>query len=123
MVYAAPDDVAVRYPGELPAEERVLAFIEDAEVFLLGEVPDLAERITAGTTTTAAAKTVVTRLVLRRLTNPDEFKSEHDGDYGYSRDQSSWAVLTEADRRALGLGGTTGGVGMITLALAEERHR
>lgn len=124
-VYASATDVAVRYEGTISDEDRVDTFIADAEAFLLSRVPDLADRITDSRTSTQAARIVVCNLVMRRLRNPAEYKSEHDGDYGYSHDESAgWSSLASSDLELLGVrSGASGGVGTITLNLAAERRR
>jgi len=123
-VYASVEDVTVRFEGQMPVEARVEAFLDDAEAYLLAAVPDLAARITAGTSTLAAAKIVVGNLVARRIRNPAQFKGEHDGDYGYYYgSEQDWTAPTEADLKLLGVAtkGTNRGVGMITPKLAVER--
>jgi hypothetical protein len=122
--YASVEDVSDRYEGQIPSTDRVQTFLDDAEVYLLGRVPDIADRITAGTSSEQAARIVVCNLVMRRLRNPAQYKGEHDGDYGYYYgSEQDWTVPTEADMNLLGIStrGAARGVGMINPALAPER--
>jgi hypothetical protein len=124
MTYASVQDVADRYEGVMPSDTRTEAFLADAEAFLLNSVPDLADRITAGTSTEANAVIVECNLVMRRLRNPAGFRGEHDGDYGYYYGtEQDWTAPTENDLKLLGLGSSSSGVGVVFPKLAVERYR
>lgn len=103
-------DVTDRYTGPLvldPAKTETL--IGDAGVVLRSPqyVPDLDARLADGRTSAAAVRIVVVRMVLRVLRNPEGFKNEQAGDYGYSVDTavaSGRLFLTADDLALLGLG-------------------
>lgn len=105
MADASFADVMDRYEGELD-ESRTLQQIDDASVVLRILIPDLDARLADGRTTAAAVRIVVVRMVLRVLRNPDGFKNEQAGDYGYSRDAavaSGLLSVTDADKALLGI--------------------
>lgn len=80
--YATLADVQARYDKTIPAdlEPFVQAHLDDANLLLDSLVPSLAARAgVAG----GLARMVVVRAVLRVLRNPDGFKGEHAGEYGY----------------------------------------
>jgi hypothetical protein len=80
--YATLVDVKARYDKTIPAdlEPFVQAHLDDANLLLDSLVPSLSAR--AGTVG-GLARMVVVRAVLRVLRNPDGFKGEHAGEYGY----------------------------------------
>lgn len=81
-MYATLADVRARYDKAIPAdlEAFVQAHLDDANLLLDSLVPSLAARVgTVG----GLARMVVVRAVLRVLRNPDGFKGEHAGEYGY----------------------------------------
>ena len=85
MPYANSSDVAVRWARELTPEEEALvdARLGDIERRILRKVPDLADKITAGTVDVEDVKAVEADAVLRLVRNPDGYIQESDGDYSY----------------------------------------
>lgn len=85
MPYASNTDVAVRWARELTPEEEALvdARLGDIERRILKKVPDLADKITAGTVDVEDVKAVESDAVLRLVRNPDGYIQESDGDYSY----------------------------------------
>jgi hypothetical protein len=86
MAYALPEDVSKRHIGE-ELDAQVLAVVgvrlDDAERKLKSRLPDLDDRITAGTLDVEDVKQVESEMVLRLIRNPEGFTQESDGNYSY----------------------------------------
>lgn len=128
--YATLADVQARYDKTIPVslEPFVQAHLDDANLLLDSLVPTLASR--AGTGNVAGlARMVVVRAVLRVLRNPDGFKGEHAGEYGYYYDQNGSAGRVSFPPEDLALLAETGqrsrvrSVGLSDDALCEPTRR
>jgi hypothetical protein len=75
MPYTGVEDVEVDYGSPIGEADiaRVTRMITRAEAMIDQRVPDLAERITAGRTSTELVRQVVAELVANKLRNPDGF--------------------------------------------------
>lgn len=84
--YAVTADVQSEWHQPLTDEQLpwVQAKIDRATRKLLRRIPDLDARITDGRLTTEDVRDAIVDAVLRVLRNPSGYKSEQDGDYGYS---------------------------------------
>lgn len=118
MADAVFSDVTARYTGPLTLDPtKTETLIGDAGVVLRAVVLDLDARLADGRTSVAAVRIVVVRMVLRVLRNPDGFKNEQGGDYGYSVDtevSSGRLFLTRDDLALLGIR-SVGKVGTIKI--------
>jgi hypothetical protein len=85
MAYATTTDVRTMSERDIPATDdtRLTRYLDVASRRLDRLVPDLTARITSGELTSADVRDVVVQAVLRRWRNPEGFKGEHAGDYGY----------------------------------------
>lgn len=86
MAYATADDVSDRLMGrELDAEEEqiVTTRLGDAELLLRSRIPDLDDKVTAGTILEAVVVMVEAEMVLRLIRNPEGYTAETDGNYSY----------------------------------------
>lgn len=86
MPYATPADVQEEWQQTLDAAQLawVQAKIGRAERKLARRIPDLDDRIADGRLAAEDVRDAVVDAVLRVLRNPSGYKSEQDGDYGYS---------------------------------------
>lgn len=86
MALATVEDVQARLDRPLTDEERVWAetLLGDAEVKLLRRIPDLLERAAADPGFRRAVVMVESNAVLRVLRNPEGYRQETEGNYGYS---------------------------------------
>lgn len=106
--YVTVEDVRARWDGDA-STERVQAFLDDAEAILAARIPDLADRLTAGSTSAAMLRIVLVRAVTRYLNNPQGYVGEHAGEVGYYYAQGAknapagQVAFTEADLTDLGL--------------------
>ncbi|MBM4592060.1 hypothetical protein GS454_01370 [Rhodococcus hoagii] len=85
MAYAELNDVSVRWAKDLTPEEEalVVARLADVERKILKRIPDLADKIAAGTVDVEDVKQVEADAVLRLVRNPEGYIQESDGDYSY----------------------------------------
>ncbi len=86
MTYAVLTDVATRLgrPITNPDEvAQVNAWLADIEALVLGRIPDLADRVSAGNPTEAVVKMVEANAVIRKIKNPDGKQNERIDDYSY----------------------------------------
>jgi hypothetical protein len=83
--YTSVSDVELEWNQSVPAASlgHVVRLIQRAERIIARKVPNLAARITAGTTTSEDVRDVVAAMVVRVLRNPDGKQSESAGDYSY----------------------------------------
>lgn len=85
MTYATSDDVAVRW-GQTPSTEQTATIdtlLSDVERLILKRIPDLSDKISAGTIDEADVVQVEAQAVIRVMRNPDGYVSETDGTYTY----------------------------------------
>lgn len=85
MAYATADDVAVRWGRCLTPEEVALVDVrlDDVERMIVRRIPDLADKIAAGTVDVEDVVQVEADAVLRLARNPEGYASETDGNYTY----------------------------------------
>lgn len=86
MAYATPTDIEERLGRTLePAEvTQVATRLDDAEELIRLRIPDLDDRITAGTLRERLVVMVEAEAVMRLIRNPDGITQETDGNYSYS---------------------------------------
>jgi hypothetical protein len=86
MAYALPEDVSKRHIGE-ELDAQVLAVVgvrlDDAERLIKTRIPDLDDRITAGSLDEESVKQVEADMILRLIRNPEGYTQESDGNYSY----------------------------------------
>jgi hypothetical protein len=96
-------DIEARFRTLTDAEENTAqALIDDAWAVLLMMVPDIEDRMTAGTTSTEAVVFVMSAMVLRVLRNPNGVRSWSVDDYSETRDNSLAAGSLYASPRRSG---------------------
>lgn len=106
MAYATVVDVENRLNRDLDSDEAQIVSVrlEDAELILKSKIPDLVDRVTAGTLNEDLVVMVEAEAVLRLIRNPDGYAQETDGNYSYQIDsrvasgrleilKSEWALL------------------------------
>lgn len=96
------DDLEARF-RPLSDEERDVAqaLVDDAWAVLLMVVPDIEDRMTAGTVSPEVATYVVASMALRVLRNPNGVRSWSLGDYSETRDNAlSAGALYVSDAEA-----------------------
>lgn len=109
LVYTAYADVESRWVGgDVPATvAQVETLLEDAEDTILGEFPDLTERIEAGLPPRRVKK-VAARMVIRLLRNPEGTRSQMDvaGPFTTNKvfggEEPGGLYMTDEDRAELG---------------------
>lgn len=109
LLWASLDDVKDRWlEGEIPATDTQLTtLLEDAEDTILGEFPNLQDRIDDGELPERRVVKVATRVVIRHLRNPNGVRTtQHiEGPYHQSvtfgGDEPGALYLTDADRAEL----------------------
>lgn len=117
MTYATPDDVKSRWIGSTPpgSDTLIQTYLDDAEVLILAEFPDLPERVAATPTLQARVRLVEVRMVTRALKNPDSIRQvgsttgPFNEQYTYGAETLGGLTLDEDDRSLLsGAVATTG---------------
>lgn len=85
MTYAVLSDVQTRLGRPLTADEttQVPILLGDVELEIESKIPDLADKITAGTVKQDVVVLVEANAVVRILRNPNGYTSETDGEYTY----------------------------------------
>lgn len=88
MAYATPADIEARLGRELDASESQIVSVrlEDAEILIKARIPDLDDKILAGTILEPLVVMVESDIVLRLIRNPEGYTQETDGNYSYSID-------------------------------------
>lgn len=90
-------DLEARFRALTDAEEPVAqALLDDAWAILLTVIPDLEDRITAGSTSEALVVSVMSAMVLRVLRNPNGVRQWSVDDYSETRDSALSAGLLYA---------------------------
>lgn len=109
MAYAERTDVTGRHIGA-ELDESVLAVVDirldDAERKIKNRIPDLDERVAAGTLDEADIRMVEAEMVLRLIRNPEGYTQETDGNYSYMVSQavaSGRLEVREDEWRQLGV--------------------
>jgi len=111
-MYATTSDIQTRLgrPFADAAETaQVQAWLDDVEARILQRIPDLTDRIAAGTPTQAVAIAVISDVVIRKINNPTGKLQERIDDYSYGLTASAatsdlmptpeeWAQLMPAAR-------------------------
>ncbi|BDY27532.1 Gp19/Gp15/Gp42 family protein [Mycolicibacterium mageritense] len=110
MAYAEPSDVEARLGRPLTTEEttQVTTLLNDVELIIRDKIPDLDDRVTAGSPTESTVIMVEASAVVRLVRNPDGVTSENDGDYGYQlnwRYNTGQLELTDREWSLLGVSG------------------
>lgn len=108
MPFATPQDVAGRLGRELTEAETTQTpiLLSDAELLIRSRVPDLDERVQAGTLAEPVVVMVEAYAVARVLRNPEGFRQEQDGDYMYTLDSrvaSGRLAILDEEWRLLGV--------------------
>ena len=95
MAYATAEDIESRLGRNLDDSETMIAEqrLEDAELIILGRIPDLHTKVAAGTVSADVVAMVEADAVIRILRNPEGIVGETDGNYSY---QLNWATVTGA---------------------------
>lgn len=90
MTYVTPDEIAVLLGVTFDTAQtaQCQAFLDDAEEQILERIPDLADRIAAGTVKESAVKRVERRSVRRIMLNTDGKDNEKIDDYSYGLNDS-----------------------------------
>ena len=86
MSYATVVDVATRLgrPIDSPEEQaQVQAWLDDAEALILARIPNLPDRVAAGSPTVATLVMIESNAVIRKIRNPEGYTSETIDDYTY----------------------------------------
>jgi len=84
--YATVVDVATRLgrPIDSPEEQaQVQAWLDDAEALILARIPNLPDRVAAGSPTVATLVMIESNAVIRKIRNPEGYTSETIDDYTY----------------------------------------
>lgn len=86
MTIATVDDVQARFNRPLTEEERALAgvLLGDVEAILRGRIRDLDDRVAADPNYRDLVVMVEASAALRVLRNPEGYRQETEGNYGYS---------------------------------------
>lgn len=104
-IYTTVMDVEFEWNRVVPDGDaaHVVRQIDKAERMVTRAVPDLAARITAGSTTVADVKYVVASMVTRVLRNPDGKQAETAGDYSYQLSTAATrsTMYLAADEKAI----------------------
>ncbi len=125
MAYASLSDVVARLGRELSDEESVLVGtrLEDVERMIVRRIPDLEEKVSAGSVVEEDLIQVEAEAVLRLVRNPDGLYMETDGNYSYqfSRESASgrleirpeeWRMLGVRPGGVFSLAPSIGGVAL-----------
>jgi hypothetical protein len=121
-IYADVRDIELEWNQQVSAANlpHIDWLIDKAEA-VLGTVPGLAARITAGTVSASSLRHVIAAMVVRVLRNPEGKRSETAGDYSYElasgSSGESGMYLTAAERRLLGVGGQANSIRLVDDAL------
>lgn len=93
MTYAQPSDVSARLGRPLTTDEttQVAALLGDAEILIKSRIPDLDDKVAAGSPTESTVIMVEASAVARLVRNPDGYTAEGDGSYSY---QINWRLST-----------------------------
>ena len=108
MAYAVAADVTTLWAKE--PEPEVMALIErrleQVERMIIRRIPDLADRITAGSIDQADVVDIEADAVLRVVRNPEGYVSETDGGYTYQLQSdlsSGKLMITDEEWQTLGV--------------------
>jgi hypothetical protein len=125
VAYASLSDVVARLGRELSDEESVLVGtrLEDVERMIVRRIPDLEEKVSAGSVVEEDLIQVEAEAVLRLVRNPDGLYMETDGNYSYqfSRESASgrleirpeeWRMLGVRPGGVFSLAPSIGGVAL-----------
>ena len=111
LQWTAPEDVTERWILDEPVpvdNTKLTKLLEDAEDLAIGEFPDIADRITAGTLPIARVKRVLARVVIRHLKNPKGLRQAMDTTGPFSTqvmhggETPGELALSDEDRAELG---------------------
>lgn len=102
MTYAQPAEIAVLLNQTFTDGDtaQCQGFLDEAEGQILRRIPDLADRITAGTVKESDVASVEKRAVRRIMLNPDAKQNEKIDDYSFGRDgvvAESEVVITDEE--------------------------
>lgn len=92
MPFATISDVSTRLGRPITSPDEVAqveAWIGDVEAIILHRIPDLQDRVTAGSPTAAVVAAVEANAVIRKIKNPDGKVSEGLDDYNYRLNENS----------------------------------
>ena len=122
MAQATASDVEVRLGRTLTTEEISLVEnrLADVERMILRRIPDLADKVTAGSIDAADVVQVEADAVLRLVRNPDGYASETDGTYGYTFSREMASGRIEITREEWATLGVTGGVVQLVPTFTES---
>lgn len=107
------EDVTNRWVGDgapEPTNPVLLTKIDDAEEIIGVELPDVGERVEAGTLTVARLRMVVASMVERAFRNPRKMRTDGEStgatsvQLTYSEDKPGALWLTDEERLILGFG-------------------
>lgn len=113
MAYASSVDVVTRLGRELSDEEAILVGtrLDDVERMIRRRIPDLDEKVSAGSVVEDDLIQVEAEVVLRLIRNPDGLYMETDGNYSYQFSREAASGRLEIRREEwLTLGVRPGGV-------------
>lgn len=84
-IYTSVSDVELEWGRAVPNDSlgNVAWLIDKAESIIIGAVPGIADRITAGRATAFQVAQVAASMVVRVLRNPEGKQAETAGDYSY----------------------------------------
>lgn len=122
MAQATASDVEVRLGRTSTTEEISLVEtrLADVERMILRRIPDLADKVTAGSIDAADVVQVEADAVLRLVRNPDGYASETDGTYGYTLSREMASGRIEITREEWATLGVTGGVVQLVPTFTES---
>lgn len=114
--FATYNDVAARWrPLSAAEQETAETLLTDVSGLIRSQVPTIDARLDAGTLDAGIVRMVAARSVIRSMQNPEGYRTESDGDYSYTRDESrtSGELYVSAADLALLRGGSASRVGTI----------
>lgn len=114
MSYATVADVGTRLGRPISDSDEVAqvqAWLDDAEAVVLSRIPDLTDRLTAGTLVVDVLVMVESNAVIRKIRNPEGYTSETIDDYTYRYNEQvrRGDIFLTADEWALLLPGSAAG--------------
>lgn len=92
MSFANVKDISDRLGRPITDEAEILqvnSWIRDATTIITSRIPDIQERVTAGTLSADVVTFVIANAVERKIKNPDGKQNERIDDYSYGLNEES----------------------------------